>query len=278
VAGSLDRSVVSTRQDDIFDAAQVDHFELVDPEDEAVVTLDGPVVGFIGACVAPNADSSAIETLRRSRPELGEAGVVALHVGRRMNGHQTELAILAVWRDRPSLHRFARQRDGALISSDFLTYTTGWSFATYDCLSPERLTIPSAGPAVLLADDEGRYVDASAGVEAVLGVPGELILRRSVADLTAPSLRDQFRTAWSAFLGERRQSGEYEMRLPDGRQVSVRFRAQTDVPEPGLHASVLSRPGDPVDDRPIEDLVAIAFASTAALAAGVPQPRLVTAF
>jgi len=275
-AGSLERSVVSTRLDDIIENAHVDHYELVAPQDEAVVTLDGPVVGVVRALVAPDADASVIETVRRSRAELERAGVLALHVGRRVHGHQTELAILAVWRDRASLHRFARQRDGALIRPAFLEQTTSWSFETYDCLSPDRLMIPAAGPAVLLADDEGRYVDASPGVEAVLGVPGELFLRRSVAELTAPSLRDRVGTAWATFLGERRQSGVYDLRLPDGREVRVHFRAAADVPEPGLHASVLSRPEDPPDDRAIEDLVAMAFAAPARAVAGTNVEGLVS--
>jgi PAS domain-containing protein len=191
LSGSLEQSVVSTRQDDILENVRVDHFELVEPDDGAVVSLDGPVVGVVHAHVAPNADASAVEMIRASRPELARAGVLALHIGRRVSGHQTELAVLAVWRDRQSLHRFARARNGALIRPAFLDQTTSWSFETYDCLSPDRLMIPAAGPAVLLADDEGRYVDASPGVEAVLGIPGELILHRSVADLTAPNLRDR---------------------------------------------------------------------------------------
>ena len=258
-AGSLERSVVSTPSDDIFEGVAVDHYELVEPDDAEVVTLGGPVIGVVRAIVAPNADASAIDAVRESRAEVTRAGVIALHVGRRVHGCQTELAILAVWRDRAALRRFASSRNGSLIRPAFLQQLTDWSFETWDCLSPERLRIPPAGPAVLIADDTGRYVDASPGVENLLGIPGELVIGRTVADLSAPGLRPAFATAWATFLRDGRQDGSYALELPGGGCVDVRFRAAAGVPEPGLNASVLARIADADDPRPVEEIVAEAF-------------------
>ena len=258
-AGSLERSVVSTPSHDIFEGISVNHYELVEPEDSEVVTLEGPVIGVVRALVAPNADASAIEAVRDSRAEVTEAGVLALHIGRRVHGYQTELAILAVWRDRTSLRHFANRRSGALIQPAFLDQLTEWSFETWDCLSGDRLAIPPAGPAVLIADDSGRYVDASPGVENLLGVPGELVLGRTVADLSGPELRAAFAASWSTFLREGRQAGRYTLQLPGGGCTEVQFRAETNAPEPGLHASVLTRPDDRADPRPVAEVVAEAF-------------------
>jgi PAS domain-containing protein len=268
-AGSLERSVVSTPSHDIFEGVAVDHYELVEPEDIEVVTLEGPVIGVVRAHVARNADASAIDAVRESRPEVTEAGVMALHIGRRVHGYQTELAILAVWRDRASLRRFAARRSGALIRPAFLSQLTEWSFETWDCIDADRLAIPPAGPAVLIADDAGRYVDASPGVESLLGVPGELVLGRTVADLTGPGMRDAFPAAWSTFLGEGRQEGRYTLQIPGGGCVDVQFRAMANVPEPGLHASVVTRPADPADGRSVADITADAFAGASRPAAPV---------
>ncbi len=270
-AGSLERSVVSTPSHDIFEDVSVDHYELVEPEDAEVVTLEGPVIGVVRAHVAPNSDASAIDAVRESREEVTAAGVLALHIGRRVHGYQTELAILAVWRDRQSLRRFASRRSGALIRPAFLDQLTDWAFETWDCISADRLGIPPAGPAVLVADDSGRYVDASPGVENLLGVPGELVLGRTVADLSGPELRDAFPASWASFLQQRRQEGRYTLTLPGGGCVDVRFRAAANVPEPGLHASVLDRPDEPEDPRPVAEVVAEAFREAPArVAASLP--------
>ena len=276
-AGSLERSVVSTPSHDIFEGVSVDHFELVEPEDAEVVTLEGPVIGVVRAHVAPNSDASAIDAVRESRAEVTAAGVLALHIGRRVHGYQTELAILAVWRDRQSLRRFANQRAGALISPAFLDQLADWNFETWDCLSADRLAIPPAGPAVLIADDSGRYVDASPGVENLLGVPGELVLGRTVADLSGAALRDAFPAAWAAFLQQGRQAGQYTLALPGGDSLEVRFRAEANVPERGLHASVLSRPEDPEDARPVAEVAAEAFRPAPAPLAAPAPLEVVTA-
>lgn len=264
-AGSLDRPVVTTATSDIFDAARIDHFELVEPVDSGKVAPDGAVIGVVVAQVAPNADATALDLVRAVRDEVREAGVVALHVGRRVLERHTELVVLAVWRDRASLRAFAQRRERRVIDRRFLDQLTSWSFETWDCLSQERLLVPPAGPAILIADETGRYVDASPGIEAVLGIPGELILHRSVAELTAPSQDPGFEESWAAFARDGYGSGTYDLVVPGGRAVRVRFRAERDVPSPGLHASLLRLPEDPDDGRPLADLVAEAIG-------GVPAP------
>ena len=49
--------------------------------------------------------------------------------------------------------------------------------------------------------------------------------------------------------------------IPDGVRIRVLYRARARHPEPGLHASVLSLPGMPVDPRPVDQIVAEAFAT-----------------
>ena len=263
LAGSLDRPVAGAPLEELLHHVRIDHFELIEPLDAGVVDLDGPVISLVRGALAPNSDAQAIDMIRNTREEVTAAGVLALHLGRRIHERRTEIVVLAVWRDRSSLRRFARDRPTGPIDPAFIAHLTSWSFETYDCLGLGRIEVPAAGPAVLLADDEGAYVDASPGVEAVLGIPGELLLHRSVAELTGPERQSDFGAAWAAFLRDRHQEGTYALRLPDGRDVTVRFRAVADVPEIGLHASVLTLPDTPDDGRPVHELVAEAFSEPA---------------
>jgi hypothetical protein len=66
---------------------------------------------------------------------------------------------------------------------------------------------------------------------------------------------------WRSFMENGRLDGEIVLLRPDGRRIPVRFRARANHPEPGLHASVLERPDESPDGRPVEEIVAAAFAT-----------------
>jgi PAS domain-containing protein len=249
---------------ELLDDLSVDHYELVDDGAEAVVAIDGPVIGLVTGQIRPNEESTVHDMVREVTAEVTAAGVAVLHIGRRVVRGRTDLVVLAVWRDRASLHRFAQQRDRPTIDPEFAARLTDLHFTTYDCLSPERLMVPPEGPAILLADDDRRYVDASPGFEAVLGLPGELVLRRTVDDLTAPSMRSMVPGSWAHFIEVGSMAGTFELQRPDGATVPVTFRAAANVPVPGIHASVFDIPGQPRDERSIEAIVAEVFAPAAA--------------
>jgi PAS domain-containing protein len=236
-----------------------EHFELVEPAPSGVMTLDGSVLGVITADVRDYVEANVQNMIRRVRPSVEAAGVVGLYVGRRVLGATTQLVVLALWRDRASLRRWGQSRREGMIDPVFLEQLERWSFETYDCLSPQRLMVPPSGPAVLLADDERRYVDVSSGVEAVIGIPGEFLLRRTIDDLMPPEDRQAVPALWNAFVADGRQEGEIILLRPDGARIPVRFRARANLPEAGLHASVLERPDALPDYRAVEDIVAEAF-------------------
>jgi PAS domain-containing protein len=265
--GRLDRPILPDEVTDLLSRPVTDHYELVDdvdPVPHGVVTLDGSLLGVINADVRDNSESMVHDMIRSVRPELDVAGVVGLHVGRRVTGSTTELIVLALWRDRRSLRRFAETRPRGMIDPAFLGQLARWSFETYDCITPARILVPDSGPAVLVADGQRRYVDVSPGVESVVGVPGEFLLRRTVDELTPPENRDAVATAWESFLAEGTQEGTYTLLRPDGVRLVVRFRAAANQPEPGLYATVLERPDQPGDSRPVADIVREAFPAAAA--------------
>jgi PAS domain S-box-containing protein len=89
--------------------------------------------------------------------------------------------------------------------------------------------------AVLVADDERRYVDANAAACALLGCSREQILSLKVEDvMPATGNIDEL---WSKFLATGSQSGEFVLSLADKRVV-IEYRARARV-APNRHLSVL---------------------------------------
>jgi PAS domain-containing protein len=245
----------------------IDLFEVADGPPLPVDAVAGGALGIIWARVAPHAEAAAHDMIRAVGPEVGAAGVAGLHVGRRVIKDHTELLVVASWRDRVALHEFAQRRANGTLDPAFLRLMTDWRFETYDCLASGSSSLPAAGPAVLLADSQAHYVDASVGIEALLGVPAELVLRQTLADLTPPERRAESARLWAGFLAAGSAAGTFEILRPDGTRLEVAFRAEADCPRPGIHASVLSPAGAAPDPRPVRDLVAAAFPESEAVAA-----------
>ena len=92
--------------------------------------------------------------------------------------------------------------------------------------------------AILLADDQARYVDANHAACTLLGYDREELLRRGVFDITPMPNGEAGRAAWAAFVRDGKQSGEYALNRKDGTTAVVEYRAVANV-QPGLHLSVL---------------------------------------
>ena len=89
--------------------------------------------------------------------------------------------------------------------------------------------------AMLIADDDGRYLDGNPAALALLGVDRARLLTMSVADIAAtPRAPD----VWPAFLRRGTMVGDVELRRADGELRTVEFRAVAHI-LPGRHLSVL---------------------------------------
>jgi len=266
-SGLPDQALPSQPAGRALESVAIDLFEVPEGPPLPVGVDRGGALGIVWARVAPHAEAAAHEMIRAVGPEVGAAGVAGIHVGRRVVDDQTELVVVASWRDRLALHEFAQHRARGTLDPAFLELMTEWRFETYDCVVAGTVSVPPAGPAVLLADDQARYIDASPGIETLIGLPAELVLRQSLADLTPPAERPATTQRWAEFLAAGEAQGTFDILRPDGAIQPVAFRALADCPRPGIHASVLTRPDDPPDPRDVRDVVAEAFPETVMAAA-----------
>src|SRR3954469_18171466 len=105
--------------------------------------------------------------------------------------------------------------------------------------------------AMLLADDERRYVEGNdAGLE-MLGVTREQLREMRIDDLAAPALRGEVEAIWRDFMERGNQTGEFALMLPGGRQMTFLYSATANV-LPGRHLSIFLTSNDGISPDPAE--------------------------
>ncbi|MEA2553898.1 MAG: hypothetical protein QOJ65_2074 [Fimbriimonadaceae bacterium] len=101
-----------------------------------------------------------------------------------------------------------------------------------------RAIFENAQDAILLADDNSRYIDANPAACKLTGYSKEELLGMSVQDLTPHELAEQYKSSWSDFRQTGVMGGLYPILRKDGTQAVAQFRAVADV-MPGVHVSIL---------------------------------------
>ena len=99
-----------------------------------------------------------------------------------------------------------------------------------------RAAFEEAMDAMVVADDDGRYVDANESACELFGVPRGDLLGRRVAEF-APDDFD-FEAAWADFEADATDAGSFPLVRPDGEQRLVEYAATANI-VPGEHLSVL---------------------------------------
>ena len=120
--------------------------------------------------------------------------------------------------------------------------------------------------AMLLADDEGRFVEANPAACELLGVERERLLAMRISEVV-PSAPGPFAGARTGFVAHGRESGVVELRRGDERLVTVEYNAIGEV-LPGVHLSVLR---DVTERQQLRARLALAdrLAAIGTIAAGV---------
>jgi len=90
--------------------------------------------------------------------------------------------------------------------------------------------------AMLIADDDGRYLNANEAAADLLGIPQEALLGRTITDFFAEEF--DVETAWQEFQDSGEQRGTVPVVRADGERRLVEYAATPDV-VPGQHLSVL---------------------------------------
>lgn len=103
----------------------------------------------------------------------------------------------------------------------------------------------SAAEAIVVIDDEGRYVDANAAALVLLHESRESLIGRPVGELVPPEQEEAVASACARFRASGRDEGSCELRLRDGSRIALEFQASAHV-VPGRHVSILR----PSSDRP----------------------------
>ena len=82
---------------------------------------------------------------------------------------------------------------------------------------------------ILLADDDGRYRDASIGAGQLLGLPRDKIIGRSLDDFAEPTFKPVIPERWREFLKEGAQVGTLQLAGADGVRRDVEYTAKINV-------------------------------------------------
>jgi PAS domain S-box-containing protein len=92
--------------------------------------------------------------------------------------------------------------------------------------------------AILIADDNARYIDANPAAGELFGYSPAELRNMSAKDIVVATTENDFETAWARFLTHKRLEGEIPLRRKDGNTVTAEFCAVANF-VPGLHLSVL---------------------------------------
>ncbi|HEV7804854.1 MAG TPA: LuxR C-terminal-related transcriptional regulator [Solirubrobacteraceae bacterium] len=95
--------------------------------------------------------------------------------------------------------------------------------------------------AMLIADDQRRWVTGNAAACDLLGIAPQEVSWRTMDECTAAAGRPRLGEQWPAFLGSGSAEGGYELSLPERGPVTVEFSAIAHV-LPGRHLAVFVAP------------------------------------
>lgn len=228
--------------------SHAEHYELVIGEARAMPLREAKL-RLTRIPIRPNLEASYYEAVRRWADRLlDEAGMVAFSLGRRVIGRQDEIVAAQIFQDEAALREaagddLARPMGGPELSSFWAAEPAIEHFDALTAVKPR----PNA-PAILVADDDRRYVHATPAAARLSGRPLARLLTLRVDDVSRPSERDAVPAAWEQFMADGSMRGPYVLARPDGSEVEVRFASKANAPWPGSHASLLV-PTEETDDE-----------------------------
>lgn len=231
---------------DQIEPLRADHYELVGEELRGIVPLAGGAVRVFTGRLTPGRESfyGFARTVQAGQLDAGD--IIVSHIGRRLDGQGEEAAYVAVWRDADGPAAYGGSPSEPANRAAWDAYFESHTFEAYEAVArvPGRR---GSEHALLLADDDRRYVFASPAAGRLLGRPTARILGRRIEEVTAPATRDSVDELWRSFVEAGSQRSDFALARADGSVVEVHYEARANMPWRGVHASVLSARTEQVD-------------------------------
>ncbi len=101
-----------------------------------------------------------------------------------------------------------------------------------------RALFDSAMDGVVVADDDGRYLDANPAALALFGLPREQLLARRIQEVGWVKAHMEPESAWDQFRDQGQQRGQFLLTRPDGEVRTLEYSATAQFVQ-GQHLSVL---------------------------------------
>jgi PAS domain-containing protein len=219
--------------------SHAEHYELVIGEARAMPIREAKL-RLTRIPIRQNVEASYYESVRRWADRLlDETGMVAFSLGRRVVGRQDEIVAAQIFQDEAALREvagddLARPMGGPELSGFWAAEPAIEHFDALTAVDPR----PNA-PAILVADDNRRYVHATPAAARLSGRPLARLLTMRVDDVSRPSERDGVAAAWEQLMTDGSMHGPYVLERPDGSEVEVRYASKANAPWPGSHTSLL---------------------------------------
>ena len=102
-----------------------------------------------------------------------------------------------------------------------------------------KAIVDNTSDAILLADDNGKYVAVNDAATYIFGYSEAEFLQLNVDDLLLPHPEISFSEIWEDFKSSESSSGHMDLRTKHGKTISVSYKANPNV-LPGLHLSVIT--------------------------------------
>jgi PAS domain-containing protein len=255
----LDAPTIMPDADLMIADSHAEHYELVIGEARAMPLREAKL-RLTRIPIRQNVEASYYASVRRWADRLlDDAGMVAFSLGRRVVGRQDEIVAAQIFQDEAALREVVGEDIGRPMGGPELS--TYWAaepaiehFDALTAVDPR----PNA-PAILVADDNRRYVHATPAAAVLSGRPLARLLTLRVDDVSRPSERDAIPAAWEQFMTDGSMHGPYVLARPDGSEVEVRYASKANAPWPGSHTSLLVPTGeadDTADELDVDEALA----------------------
>jgi PAS domain-containing protein len=253
----LDRPRWMSAVADAYEPRGADHYELTGQQIKGVFPMEGAILRVFQGRLHRSAGETFFDFARDRQDDLIERGLIlASHIGRRILGNVEEAIYVVLWRDVDAIHELGGDTDRPAGQVEWDSYFETWQLDRYDALT--RIA-PRGGieRALLLADDDRRYVFATPAAAQLIDRPVGRILGRRIDDLANGAAGGPGIDAlWAEFLARGSVEGELELTGRDGVPHLVAFAARANVPWPGCHTSLLSPAGEGPRPEAIDEALA----------------------